>query len=129
VEAAAAGKGFGRVPLALELICLPLAALFQVYEFAAPGSDSLLYHVTDIAWPLSMLLLLITGIFVIRARRFEGWLRFVPLAATLGMPVGILITNFIGVTGGQALAGVHTMIGWFLIAYAVQRRGRLIARY
>ncbi len=117
-----------RILLGVELVGVALACLFQVYEFAAPGSASLLYTVTDIAWPLSMLLLLITGIAVLRARVFEGWLRFTPLGAALWLPLGIAAMGVLGLTAGQAISGVHTMIGWFLIGYAVRRGGRLAAR-
>lgn len=125
----AAGRRLpAQILLAVELVGVALACLFQVYEFAAPGSASLLYTVTDIAWPLSMLLLLITGIAVLRARVFEGWLRFVPLGAALWLPLGIAAMGVLGLTAGQAISGVHTMIGWFLLGYAVRRGGRLAVR-
>lgn len=117
-----------RVLLAIQVVTVTLAGIFQVYEFAAPGSGSLLYTITDVAWPLSMLLLLITGIVALRARTFDGWLRFTPLLAALWLPLGIAEMAAIGETVGQAVGGLHTAIGWFLIGYAVQRGGRLSAR-
>lgn len=114
--------------LALQVVTVTLAGIFQVYEFAAPGADSLLYHITDVAWPLSMLLLLLTGIAALRARTFEGWLRFTPLLAALWLPLGIAEMAAIGETAGQAVGGLHTAFGWFLIGYAVLRGGRLSSR-
>ena len=118
-----------KILLSVELVGVALATLFQVYEFAAPGSDSVLYHITDIAWPLSMLLLLITGIVAIRARTFEGWLRFTPLIAALWLPLGIAEMGVLGLTAGQTVGGLHTAIGWFLIGYAVRRGGLLGERF
>ena len=125
----AAGKGLaGKILLGIDLVGVVLAGLFQVYEFAAPGSDSILYHITDIAWPLSMVFLLISGILVARAGVFQGWLRFTPVAAALWLPLGIAEMGILGLTAGQALDGVHTMVGWFLIGYAVRQGGRLTHR-
>jgi hypothetical protein len=117
-----------RILLGIEVVGTILASIFQVYEFLAPGSDSILYTITDIAWPLSMLTLLITGIVAIFARRFEGWLRFTPLFAALWLPLAIVELPLLGQTAGQALGGLHTTLGWFLIAYAVFRAGKLTAR-
>ena len=125
----AAGRRLpAAILLGVETVGVVLACLFQVYEFVAPGSGGLLYTVTDIAWPLSMLLLLVTGIAVIRARVFTGWLRFVPLGTALWLPLGIVEMGVLGETVGQAIGGVHTMIGWFLLGYAIYRGGTLAAR-
>jgi hypothetical protein len=117
-----------RILVGIELVGVTLAAVFQVYEFAAPGSTSILYTITDIAWPLSMLLLLITGIVTIFARVFEGWLRFTPLIAALWLPLAMIEMPLFGPTLGQAIAGFHTVLGWALIGYAVYRGGKLAAR-
>src|SRR3954447_15559007 len=52
----AAGRRLpAKILLSIEMIGITLAALCQVYEIVAPGSTSILYRITDIAWPLSML--------------------------------------------------------------------------
>lgn len=117
-----------RVVLGIEVVGTVLAAIFQVYEFVAPGSASLFYTITDIAWPLSMLTLLIAGIVAIFARSFEGWLRFTPLIAALWLPLALVEMPLLGLTAGQALGGLHTALGWFLIGYAVFRAGKLTGR-
>ena len=118
-----------RVLLGIQLVAVALANVFQVYEFVAPGSTSALYTIIDIVgWPLDMVLLLITGIAVIVARVFEGWLRFVPLFAALWLPLAIVELPVLGPTVGGAVGGLHTAIGWFLLGYAVYRGGTLAAR-
>lgn len=104
---AAGGRLPGTILLGLELVGVALAGLFQIYEFVAPGSDSLLYTVTDLAWPLSML---------------------TPLIAALWLPLGIVEPGTIGVPAGLVIGGVHTMIGWFLLGYAVRNGGTPAAR-
>ena len=124
----AAGRRLpARILLGVELVGVILAAIFQVYEFAAPDSTAVFYTITDIAWPLSMLLLLITGIVVAVARVFEGWLRFTPLIAALWLPLAIVEMPLFGPTVGQAIGGLHTAFGWCLIGYAVYRGGKLKA--
>jgi hypothetical protein len=120
----AAGNRFGRVLLGAEVVGTVLASIFQVYEAVAPGSDSVFYTITDIAWPLSMLILLIAGIASIRARVLPGGLRFAPLAAALWLPVSIGAMAALGTTGGLVVAGLHVTLGWFLIGLAVFRAGR-----
>ena len=34
----------------------------------------------------------------------------------------------LGLTAGQAISGAHTMLGWFLLGYAVYRGDTLAAR-
>lgn len=115
----------GKILLGLELVGVALACLFQVYEFVAPDSDSLLFTITDLAWPLSMLTLLLVGIAVLRARVLQGWMRFVPILCPLWMPITIA-ASALGERAGD-LGGASTAIGWFLLGYVV-RRGGAIAR-
>jgi hypothetical protein len=124
----AAGRRLpARILLGVALVGVSLAMAFQVFEFFTPGSTSLLYTITDIAWPLSMLLLLITGIVMIFARVFEGWLRFTPLIAALWLPGATICFMLFNPMVGQVVPGLHTALGWFLIGYAVYRGGKLRA--
>jgi hypothetical protein len=124
----AAGKRLGsKVLMGVAITGVVLANVFQVYEAIAPGSDSVLYAITDIAWPLSMLLLLIIGIVMIFARVFEGWLRFTPLFAALWLPLGGVAMAIGGDAAGMIYGGIHMTIGWFLMGYAIRRGGKLSA--
>jgi hypothetical protein len=109
-----------KIILGLELVGVTLACLFQVYEFVAPGATSLLYTITDIAWPLSMLTLIVVGIAVLVARVMRGWARFVPLACGLWLPVGIAASMIVGTTAGVIIGELHVAIGWLLLGYAVR---------
>ena len=113
----------GKIVLGLELVGVVLASLFQVYEFVAPGSTSLLYTITDAAWPLSMLVLLLVGIAVLRARVLQGWMRFVPILCPLWIPITIAAAA-LGERAGD-LGSISTAIGWFLLGYVVWRGGTI----
>lgn len=110
-----------RILLGIQLVTVPLACVFQVYEFFDPGASNILFTITDIAWPLSMLLLLITGIVMIRARVFEGWLRFTGLIAPLLLVTSGLAFALVGDEGGL-------VIGWFLLGYEFRLGGKLATR-
>jgi hypothetical protein len=116
-----------RMLLTGALAGVALANVFQVYEAVAPGSDSVFYTITDVAWPLSMLLLLVIGIVMLFARVFEGWLRFTPLFAALWLPVGAICMVAFGETAGLVISSLHLTIGWFLMGYAVRKGGKLTA--
>lgn len=117
-----------RILLSIIPVTVAMACVFQILEAVDPGNESLLFTITDIAWPFSMLLLLITGIAAIRARVFDGWLHFTPLAAALWLPASGLMLALAGETAGLAFAAAHVGIGWFLMGYAVRQGGRLAAK-
>ncbi|HYE53184.1 MAG TPA: hypothetical protein VD996_00020 [Chitinophagaceae bacterium] len=110
--------GFGKAILVIQLCTLTLANVWNVYEIIAPGSESTLYFILDLFWPISNLVLLIIGITVIRARRLQGWKRFVPLLAGIWFPVSIVLFF----TAGQGyltmvLSGLYSAVMWTLLAY------------
>jgi hypothetical protein len=114
---------FGAIVLGVELVGVVLACLFQVYEIAAPNADTLLYRITDVAWPLSMLMLIFVGIAAIRARMLRGWARFVPLACGVWLPVSILVGGVAGTMAGLIVGSLHVALGWFLLGAAIRTGG------
>jgi hypothetical protein len=113
----------GRILLGIEVVGVVLANLCQVYEIVDPKADSVLFHVTDIAWPLSMVTLLAIGIVAIVARRLQGWACFTPLVCGLWLPVSILAGAIFGTTAGLIIGGAHVTIGWLLLGYAIRNGG------
>ena len=116
----ATGAGiWGRAVLLVQLVGLILAFLFGFIE--ATGlldENSIIFAVTDAAWPLSMLWMLVVGLSTLVAKRISGWQRFVPLLCPLWLPIAII--------GGQALGEMGAVIGvgysavlWGLLGYIV----------
>lgn len=118
----ATGTGnWGRPVLLIQLVGLVLAFLFGFFEATGLlGSESLVFNVTDAAWPLSMLWMIVVGVTVIVAKRISGWPRFVPLLCPLWLPTAIVGTMAFGATGG--FVGVaYAAVLWALLGYIVVR--------
>lgn len=114
-------RRFGRVVATLPLVTLPLAMLQSVFDLAGLGRSSPLYLVSDLAWPLSMLLTLIVGVTVLVAGTLKGWGRFVPLFCGLGLPVALLLGALFGESALFWSFPLHTALGWALLGYVVYR--------
>jgi hypothetical protein len=71
----ATGTGnWGRAVLLIQLVGLVLAFLFGLFEATGLlGSESLVFNVTDAAWPLSMLWMIVVGVTVVVAKQISGW--------------------------------------------------------
>jgi hypothetical protein len=118
----------GRIVLGVELMGVVLACLCNVYQTIDPSADTIFLHITDAAWPLSMLMLIVTGIVVIFARRLRGRARFVPLICGLWFPISGLLGSITGVTAGLIFAGIYTTIAWLSLGYIIYTGRDVTAR-
>ena len=118
----AAGFGRGRYVLFVQLACLATANLSNVYEIFYPdsASKSFVYHAMDIFWPISNLMMIVTGIFIIRARVIEGWQRYVPLIVGLWIPSSIAMYFLIGDTNRtfEIFVACYSIAAWSLFGFA-----------
>ena len=90
MRAAGTGK-WGRTALLVQFLGLVLAFAFGFFEATGLfGRESIVFNVTDIAWPLSMLWMMVVGVTVGVARRLSGWHSFVPLLCGLWFPLGMV---------------------------------------
>ena len=83
-----------RGVLAAEIVALLLAIAWTVpYLFDAnrPASGALV--VLDAFWPLSMVGLIVVGVMVLRARQWPAPLRYLPLVASILIPVDIAVAS------------------------------------
>ncbi len=117
-----------RALLGVAVVGVILACLCNLQQTLDPRTDTLFFHITDVAWPLSMLLLIVIGVVAIVARVLPGWMRFVPLACGLWLPLGGVLGAVVGIALGQVLAGLHVTVGWFLLGYVVRAGQSAIAR-
>jgi hypothetical protein len=122
MQAAGTGK-WGWTVLLIQLAGLVLAFLFGFFEATGLlGRDSIIFNVTDAAWPLSMLWMLVVGITVIAAKRLSGWRRVVPILCPLWLPVAIVGSAAFGEAAGYVALGM-TAILWVLLGYVVRGSG------
>lgn len=91
---------WGRAVVTGEAVLVALAIAWTLPHLADPNymskHDSVLLVVLDAAWPLSMLGLVAVGVAVARAGRWTGALRWLPLAASLLLPVDVVAMVLLG---------------------------------
>ncbi|PLS84708.1 MAG: hypothetical protein CYG60_16535 [Actinobacteria bacterium] len=118
MRAAGTGK-WGRALLQIQLVGLVLAFMFGFFEATGLlGRDSIIFNITDAAWPLSMLWMLVVGIAVIRTKRLSGWQRFVPVLCPLWLVLAIAGSAAFGDAGGLIGLGFAAVL-WTLLGYVV----------
>ena len=119
VQAAGTGK-WGRAVLLIQLAGLVLAFLFGFFEATGLlGRDSIIFNVSDAAWPLSMLWMFAVGVSVIVANRLSGWRRIVPILCPLWLLVAVVGSIAFGEAAGYVALGM-TAVLWTLLGYAVR---------
>jgi hypothetical protein len=119
----ATGTGnWGRAVLLIQLVGLVLAFMFGFFEATRLlGRESIVFNVTDAAWPLSMLWMLVVGVTVIVAKRLSGWQRFVPLLCPFWLPISIILSIAFGDTVGDIVGFGYAAVLWALLGYIVVR--------
>ena len=108
-----------RSILVLQMILHTLAMLFQVLEYQQIAQDSTFFMITDIAWPLGFLFMLITGSAVIRAQRWLGWRRFLPLLCAFPLPIAMLSGGLLGQDAVGFIFGFGLLATYLWLGYAV----------
>jgi hypothetical protein len=123
MRATGTGK-WGCAVLLVQLVGLGLAFLFGLFEATGLlGRESIVFNVTDAAWPLSMLWMIVVGVSVIVAKRLSGWQRFVPLLCPLWLAIAIMLSIAFGDTVGGTVGFGYAAVVWALLGYVVVRSG------
>lgn len=119
----AAGKGIGGgIIFVVQIIGLLLAMGLNVIEIsqANPDSTGLIYQITDAAWPLSHLFMLVVGVAVVRAKIWRGWRRVTPFVCGSALLLMIPFALLLGQAKSAPVFGLLTTIGFMSLAYAVK---------
>lgn len=114
-----AGKLSGAV-FAVQLVGLSLAFAFNVLEVTRANPDTLLFRVTDLAWPASHIFMLVVGALVLGACVWRGWRSLTPLLCGLALPVFFGVRAVLGGEFGGFIFGVLTAVTFTLLGYAVR---------
>jgi hypothetical protein len=110
----------GRMVLIIQLVLLALANCWNIYEIINPDSGTRLFFILSFFWPVSCLFLIVTGIFVIRAKRLTGWRAAAPLLAGLWFPVMTLLSLlFKTELAALILAGSYAALAFMAFGFSL----------
>jgi hypothetical protein len=118
-----------RVVLASEVVALLLAMAWTApYLFDANRATTGALVVLDLFWPLSMVGLIIVGVMVARAGRWPSPVRYLPLVASLLIPVDIAVSwapdDVRNAVMGVYLAAAYGSVGVAMFHTAPKLAGR-----
>jgi hypothetical protein len=128
-RAAATGHNWwGRTVLAIQLVLVALAFAFGFFEATGLlGDENIVFMVTDMAWPLSMIWMLAVGITAAVVGRLLGWQRFVPLLCGLAFPLSIILGLIAGLDMQSNVMGLvffgMLAVFWGLLGFVVRQSG------
>lgn len=109
----AAGPGWaGRLLMNAALVTVTLAILQSVMDLLRIPTTHPLYLVTDIAWPLSMVLTFAVSVAALFARVLPMWGRLILVFCGISLPVNLLAMVLSGEMLGAAAFAWHTFLGW-----------------
>ena len=114
-----------RAVYRVQMVGLGLAAVWAAWFVVTPHPEpTILLTVTDVAWPLSHVLMLVVGVLALRAGRLRGWRRFPALVCGLALPTFVALRG-LGVP--PAVAGASfpllTTLGFSLLGLIVFQSG------
>ncbi len=119
IQATGSGK-WGRSILNVQLLCLAMANCWNIYEIISPGANTTIYFILDKFWPLSNLIMFVTGIAILRSNRLDGWKRYIPLITGLWLPLAIGLTVVIGRNKvSMLLPAAYSVVAWALLGIVV----------
>ena len=96
-----------------------MAFVWSILEALELSLGSIFFRITDVAWPLSHMFMLVVGIFVLKAGVSRGWRKLPPFLCGLALPVTFAIGAVGGISAGGVLFGVMTAAGFMSMGYAV----------
>jgi hypothetical protein len=112
-----------RIVFIIQMFALATAFILSVQELLGFDSSNggLFYNLTDIAYPLSHVLMLVVGVLVWRARVFKGLARIAPFGVALILPLFFIIGAVFGMPVGALVSSGFVAAALFVNARAVVR--------
>jgi hypothetical protein len=114
---------FAKGLFVVQIVGLCLAIVFNILEACDFGYGTVFFGITDAAWPLSHLLMIVVGIATINTGLWRGWRRFTPLLCGLVLPIALTTGAVFGRPAMMVPFGVLTTTAFTLLAWAVRTSG------
>jgi len=114
----------GKIVFIIQITLLSFALLFSVMEVGGYDfrNGGLLFALADAGYPLSHLFMNVVGIFVVRAKVWQGLPKFAPFLVGITLPVtlALMAIGYVNVAG--FFFGGMTTSGLAIIGYTVCRQ-------
>jgi hypothetical protein len=126
MRAAGDTKG-SKIVFVIQMILLSFALLFSVMEVCGYSYENggLIFALADAGYPLSHLFMIVVGIFVLRAKVWEGFPRIAPLLVGLALPVFFALNASVGMKAGGFGFSALTTIGLGTIGYTIYKKSKV----
>jgi hypothetical protein len=120
------GSGRGASILyGVQVVGLILAMMFDVLEYAAPQlRGTTAFFITDLAYPLSHVLMLVVGAAVLKAGVWRGWRRVPVFLVGFALPCFIVSSLLFGRDHGGFIFPLLVTLGFFTLGLAVKTTER-----
>jgi hypothetical protein len=118
---AAGDNRWGKAILLIQLGCLTIANIWNIWVIVDPLNQSTVFNILDKFWPISNCFMLITGIAVVVAKKVSGFFRFAPLIAGLWLPVTVAFSMLL--KGDQLfyIVNSYSFCSFFLLGLMIFR--------
>jgi hypothetical protein len=118
---AAGTKSWGKTILLIQVVLLLLANCWNLYVIIRPQGYDRIFIKLSYFWMASAFFMLITGVVVIAAKRWQGFKRYLPLLAGLWIPiVFFVVSRIFGLTlTTLIISGVYATLVFTLLGFSV----------
>lgn len=124
----ATGNGLGsKIVFIIQITLLSFALLYSVMEVFGYSyqNGGLIFALADAGYPLSHLFMNVVGIFVVRAKIWQGLPKLAPFIIGIALPVTMALMAFGYTSFAGYFFGSMTMLGLATIGYKVYRQSAL----
>lgn len=119
LRATGGGKG-AAILYFVQMTGLLLAMCFDILEYAAPQlRETLVFFITDMAYPFSHLLMIVVGVAIVRAKVWRGWRRVPAFLVGFALPSFIVLSLVFGRENAGFIFPLMVTTGFFLLGLAV----------
>jgi hypothetical protein len=118
---AAGTKDWGRAILLIQIVLLLLANGWNLYVIVRPQGNDWIFKKLSYFWMASAFFMLVTGVAVIAAKKWQGFKRYLPLLAGLWIPIiFFVVSRIFGLTlTTLIISGVYATVVFTLLGFSV----------
>ena len=128
----ATGDGTGaKIIFIIQITLLTFALVFSLMEVGGYNyqNGGIIFAAADAGYPLSHLFMNVVGIFVVRAKVWQGFPKFAPFLVGIALPVTLALMALGYVTAAGVLFGSLTTTGLGAIGYEVYKKSKVYSGF